>query len=95
MKKSYIIVFGFIGLIVIYFIVGFINGTYFKIDPTITTTDSTWIAPNLSFDHTTIGEERELVIYGEELIAHTSRYLGPKGSVAQLTNGMNCQNKFH
>jgi thiosulfate dehydrogenase len=32
------------------------------------------------------------VIYGEELIAHTSRYLGPNGSVAKLTNGMNCQN---
>lgn len=30
--------------------------------------------------------------YGRELIAHTARYLGPQGSVAQLTNGMNCQN---
>jgi thiosulfate dehydrogenase len=38
------------------------------------------------------GEKRELVIYGEELIANTSRYLGPKGSVAAITNGMNCQN---
>jgi thiosulfate dehydrogenase len=39
-----------------------------------------------------MGEERELIIYGQELIAHTSKYLGPKGSVAQITNGMNCQN---
>jgi thiosulfate dehydrogenase len=38
------------------------------------------------------GEQRKLVIYGEELIAHTSKYLGPNGSVAHLTNGMNCQN---
>ena len=30
--------------------------------------------------------------YGRELIAHTARYLGPNGSVAHLTNGMNCQN---
>ncbi|WP_201985146.1 c-type cytochrome [Hymenobacter rubidus] len=30
--------------------------------------------------------------YGRELIAHTARYLGPQGSVAHLTNGMNCQN---
>ena len=30
--------------------------------------------------------------YGRELIAHTAHYLGPNGSVAQLTNGMNCQN---
>jgi thiosulfate dehydrogenase len=30
--------------------------------------------------------------YGKELVAHTSRYLGPKGLVMQTTNGMNCQN---
>ena len=30
--------------------------------------------------------------YGRNLIAHTSQYLGPKGTVAQITNGMNCQN---
>ena len=94
MRKVYIILIGLIGLVMIYFVVGFIKGTYFKIDPNVISdnTDSTWVAPSLSFDHTTTGEERELVIYGEELIAHTSRYLGPKGSVAKLTNGMNCQN---
>jgi thiosulfate dehydrogenase len=36
--------------------------------------------------------QKELVEYGKELIAHTSRYLGPKGSVMQLSNGLNCQN---
>jgi thiosulfate dehydrogenase len=36
--------------------------------------------------------EMELIRYGKELIAHTSRYLGPKGSVAQISNGLNCQN---
>jgi len=30
--------------------------------------------------------------YGEELIVHTAKYVGPKGSVMQTTNGMNCQN---
>ncbi len=30
--------------------------------------------------------------YGKELISHTAKYLGPKGSVMQITNGMNCQN---
>lgn len=92
MRKLFIILIGLISIVMLYFIIGFINGTYFKINTTITSTDSTWIGPNLSFDNTTIGEERELVIYGEELIAHTSKYIGPKGSVAQLTNGMNCQN---
>jgi thiosulfate dehydrogenase len=30
--------------------------------------------------------------YGKELIVNTAKYLGPMGSVAHLTNGMNCQN---
>ena len=34
----------------------------------------------------------ELIRYGRELIANTSLYLGPKGIVAPITNGMNCQN---
>jgi len=33
-----------------------------------------------------------IIRYGYELIAHTSKYLGPKGTVQQSTNGMNCQN---
>lgn len=36
--------------------------------------------------------EGDLIRYGKELVAHTSLYFGPKGSVAQITNGMNCQN---
>lgn len=34
----------------------------------------------------------QLIWYGHELISNTSYYLGPKGTVAQITNGMNCQN---
>ncbi len=30
--------------------------------------------------------------YGRDLIAHTAKYLGPKGSVKAISNGMNCQN---
>jgi thiosulfate dehydrogenase len=30
--------------------------------------------------------------YGRNLIGNTSFYLGPKGIVAQISNGMNCQN---
>ncbi len=53
--------------------------------------DSVWVAPSLYYDDVE-GEERKKIIYGEELIANTSIYLGPKGSVAQISNGMNCQN---
>lgn len=36
--------------------------------------------------------EAELIRYGRELVANTSYYLGPKGKVAAISNGMNCQN---
>ena len=49
-----------------------------------------WKAP----DETTIPEGKvgNEIRYGKELIAHTSLYLGPKGKVATISNGMNCQN---
>jgi thiosulfate dehydrogenase len=37
-------------------------------------------------------DEGDLIRYGRELIAYTAKYLGPKGIVANKTNGMNCQN---
>ncbi|MFT3910784.1 MAG: c-type cytochrome [Ferruginibacter sp.] len=61
-------------------------------DLSIVTTDSTWQAPSLYLDETTKGKERQMIIYGEQLIANTSKYLGPNGTVAHITNGMNCQN---
>ncbi len=51
-----------------------------------------WIALSLYSNNTTSGEQRKMIIYGQDLIANTSRYLGPEGSVLQITNGMNCQN---
>lgn len=36
--------------------------------------------------------DSDLIWYGYELIAHTADYLGPRGSVKQITNGMSCQN---
>ncbi|MBE7170083.1 MAG: c-type cytochrome [Williamsia sp.] len=57
-----------------------------------TATDSTWVAPSLFLDPEPKGKEREMVIYGQNLIAHTAAYFGPHGSVAHSSNGMNCQN---
>jgi len=39
-----------------------------------------------------IKPEDTLARYGRELIENTSYYLGPQGKIAQITNGMNCQN---
>lgn len=34
----------------------------------------------------------QLILYGRELVSHTSVYLGPKRKVKAISNGMNCQN---
>lgn len=49
-----------------------------------------WIAP----DEREIPSDTngDLIRYGKELIVNTSKYLGPKGILAQISNGMNCQN---
>src|SRR5579864_1281871 len=49
-----------------------------------------WTAP----DSASLGdsESEKLIKYGRELIAHTSSYIGPHGSVSKLASGMNCQN---
>src|SRR5690349_6498167 len=49
-----------------------------------------WQPPDTnSIPHT---EDGDLIRYGRDLIANTAYYLGPKGSVAHVSNGMNCQN---
>ena len=54
--------------------------------------DSTWVAPSLFLDNEPKGKQREMVIYGQDLIAHTAVYFGPHGSIVSTSNGMNCQN---
>lgn len=50
----------------------------------------TWVAPDTASIPAT--PEGELIRYGQKLITNTSEYLGPRGSVATISNGMNCQN---
>lgn len=49
-----------------------------------------WKAP----DSNTIPSDAkgDEIRYGRELVSHTSDYLGPKGKILQMSNGMNCQN---
>lgn len=56
----------------------------------VTETDEVWRAPALS--SLAGNPEEKSITYGRELIAHTAKYLGPEGSVLQISNGMNCQN---
>lgn len=52
--------------------------------------DDVWQAPDSTLIPNTA--EGDLIRYGRELIAHTAKYLGPKGKVSSISNGMNCQN---
>ncbi len=52
--------------------------------------DNSWFAPDESQIPT--GKEGDQIKYGKDLVAHTAKYLGPKGSVLKMSNGMNCQN---
>lgn len=54
-------------------------------------TDTVWYGA----DHSQIPyytDSGKLIWYGYDLIANTSYYFGPKGSIANKSNGMNCQN---
>ncbi len=49
-----------------------------------------WQAPDESILE---GKDKELVVYGKDLIAHTALYYGQNGKLFKSTiNGMNCQN---
>ncbi|MBI1783278.1 MAG: c-type cytochrome [Sphingobacteriales bacterium] len=53
-------------------------------------TTKEWQAPET--DALQYNEEGNLIRYGKDLIANTAYYYGPKGKIAAITNGMNCQN---
>ncbi len=39
-----------------------------------------------------VEKEGELILYGRKLVENTAYYLGPNGTIQQISNGMNCQN---
>lgn len=49
-----------------------------------------WQAPDINLIPETA--EGDSIRYGRDLIVNTSKYFGPKGIIASITNGMNCQN---
>jgi thiosulfate dehydrogenase len=52
--------------------------------------ESLWRAPD--FSSVPANDSGALIRYGKKLISTTSRYFGPRGSIGQNANGMNCQN---
>lgn len=52
--------------------------------------DPLWFGPDTVF--LPKDEQGKQIRYGRELMVNTAQYLGPNGSVSQISNGMNCQN---
>ena len=52
--------------------------------------DDEWQAPDIT--SLPDDEHGKMIRYGRELIVNTSLFFGPKGKIAAITNGMNCQN---
>lgn len=52
--------------------------------------DEDWHAPDMNA--LPENEQGSLIRHGHELIVNTSMFLGPKGKIAAISNGMNCQN---
>lgn len=55
------------------------------------TNDSIWIGKDSSQIPINT-DSGKLILYGYKLIVHTAFYLGPRGMVAHVSNGMNCEN---
>lgn len=56
----------------------------------VATKTSTWTPPD---SNAILGlDNGDIIRYGKQLLAHTAQYFGPQGSIAHLSNGMDCQN---
>jgi thiosulfate dehydrogenase len=62
----------------------------FSMNPGAVSRERQWQPPDIRDLPST--PEADLIKYGRELIANTSKYLGSRGIVAHISNGLNCQN---
>ncbi len=58
--------------------------------PTVNKYMAEWEAPEIAQLPNT--PEAAIIRYGKELIINTSKYFGPKATIAKMSNGMNCAN---
>ncbi len=68
----------------------FRNTAAVKSDSLKTAKPASWEAP--AEEGIASDANAELLNYGKDLVAHTAKYFGPQGTLAKITNGMNCQN---
>ncbi len=93
-KLMWVVLILVVAIVAMPFILYNAENTKLPLDKTVVSanadTTKYWTAPEINTISDTA--KRTLIEYGKELIAHTAKYLGPRGSVMQISNGMNCQN---
>lgn len=89
--------------IVVYILISILFQFCKNVNNENTTTNSNTNSGNVDSKSNTYWQARDIssitdpdlkskVEYGKALIAHTSKYFGPNGSIKKITNGLNCQN---
>ena len=93
-KLILVIVVLVVGIIAMPFIINYRDDTKKEISKTTSPAAEDTVAYWAAADINTIADsnKKAQVEYGKDLIAHTSKYLGPNGTVLKISNGMNCQN---
>lgn len=90
MKKTLLFGITGIGLITLTLFASRIDGSNLnKEEEDAEEVESLWVAPDTSI--LVYDEQGELIRYGRQLIANTSSYFGPSGSIKAMANGLNCQ----
>jgi thiosulfate dehydrogenase len=77
-------------LALVFFIVIIQPGASVQNASVTTSNADCWTGPGIN--HAPVDSNGMLIRYGHSLISNTAYYLGPKGTVTQISNGMNCQN---
>lgn len=66
------------------------DNTKYKASDSTIDTSSVWVGPSSNQLPNTNDSASKEIVYGYDLITHTSKYYGPKGSLGHSTNGMKC-----
>lgn len=79
-----------LGVIVLFVILNGLSSQNYNNEDVSLPSKQTSIVPDI-YDLSN-SDADNLIRYGKDLIDNTSKYFGPHGSVASITNGLNCQN---
>lgn len=88
MRRNYILV--LLGLLILAIIADMLHDR--KAQTVLTNTETADCWTGAGANQIPVDSSGKLIRYGRNLIENTAYYLGPKGRVKQISNGMNCQN---